>query len=95
MSQKPKKHTQNQQKKTQSQKPAEGKHVHNTRPLPQNRKKGGKKAAEIIISLLLVAAVGYGGFHAYRSLKPISQDTENLSLVPGEDGETVDRKSVV
>ncbi|WP_298702390.1 D-alanyl-D-alanine carboxypeptidase family protein [uncultured Ruminococcus sp.] len=89
MSQKPKKHTQNQQKKTQSQKPAEEKHVHNMRPLPQNRKKGGKKAAEIIISLLLVAAVGYGGFHAYRSLKPISQDTENLSLVPGEDGETV------
>ena len=73
MSQKPKKHTQNQQKKTQSRKPAEEKHVHNTRPLPQNRKKGGKKAAEIIISLLLVAAVGYGGFHAAACIDFLSQ----------------------
>ena len=84
MSQKPKKHTQNQQKKTQSRKPAEEKHVHNTRPLPQNRKKGGKKAAEIIISLLLVAAVGYGGFHDAGSVdrrKPEKTKRKNVKFI--------------
>ena len=40
-------------------------------------------AAEIIVSVALVAFVGYQGFHMYRSLSPISQGSEAVDLVPG------------
>ena len=44
------------------------------RPNPRRpRGTGGKMVAEIVISVALVAFVGYQGFHMYHSLQPISQ----------------------
>lgn len=54
------------------------------RPNPRRpRGTGGKMAAEIIVSVALVAFVGYQGFHMYRSLSPISQGSEAVDLVSG------------
>ncbi len=54
------------------------------RPNPRRpRGAGGKMAAEIIVSVALVAFVGYQGFHMYRSLSPISQGSEAVDLVSG------------
>lgn len=54
------------------------------RPNPRRpRGNGGKMAAEIIVSVALVAFVGYQGFHMYRSLSPISQGSEAVDLVSG------------
>ena len=54
------------------------------RPKPRRpRGAGGKMAAEVVISVALVAFVGYQGFHMYRSLQPISQGTEGMDLTEG------------
>ncbi len=58
----------------------------NTKPAPRRpRGYGSKKAFEVILSLILVALVGYQGYHLYRSLTPISQGSEGMSI--GESGQ--------
>ena len=76
--------SQEQQKKTRSaknapQKKQMQKHPNHRRP----RGSGGKTAAQVIVSLVLVALVGYEGFHMYRSFTPISQGSESMDLVGG------------
>ena len=76
--------SQEQQKKTRSaknapQKKQMQKHLNPRRP----RGSGGKTAAQVIVSLVLVALVGYEGFHMYRSFTPISQGSESMDLVGG------------
>ena len=70
--------SQEQQKKTRSAKQMQ-KHPNPRRP----RGSGGKTAAQVIVSLVLVALVGYEGFHMYRSFTPISQGSESMDLVGG------------
>lgn len=58
------------------------------RPQPRRpRGSGAKTAAEIIVSLALVAIVGYQGFHVYHSLTPISQGSENMTIGTANGGD--------
>lgn len=53
----------------------------NRRPQPRPpRGSGAKIATEVVISLALVAFVGYEGFHMYKSLTPISQGAEGMQI---------------
>ena len=75
---------QEQQKKTRSAKNAPQKKQMQKHPNPRRpRGSGGKTAAQVIVSLVLVALVGYEGFHMYRSFTPISQGSESMDLVGG------------
>jgi zinc D-Ala-D-Ala carboxypeptidase len=76
--------SQEQQKKTRSAKNAPQKKQMQKHPNPRRpRGSGGKTAAQVIVSLVLVALVGYEGFHMYRSFTPISQGSESMDLVGG------------
>ena len=76
--------SQEQQKKTRSAKNAPQKKQMQKHPNPRRpRGSGGKTAAQVIVSLGLVALVGYEGFHMYRSFTPISQGSESMDLVGG------------
>lgn len=76
--------SQEQQKKTRSAKNAPQKKQMQKHPNPRRpRGSGGKTAAQVIVSLVLVALVGYEGFHMYRSFTPISQGPESMDLVGG------------
>ncbi len=76
--------SQEQQKKTRSAKNAPQKKQMQKHPNPRRpRGFGGKTAAQVIVSLVLVALVGYEGFHMYRSFTPISQGSESMDLVGG------------
>lgn len=76
--------SQEQQKKTRSAKNAPQKKQIQKHPNPRRpRGSGGKTAAQVIVSLVLVALVGYEGFHMYRSFTPISQGSESMDLVGG------------
>ena len=76
--------SQEQQKKTRSAKNAPQKKQMQKHPDPRRpRGSGGKTAAQVIVSLVLVALVGYEGFHMYRSFTPISQGSESMDLVGG------------
>ena len=76
--------SQEQQKKTRSAKYAPQKKQMQKHPNPRRpRGSGGKTAAQVIVSLVLVALVGYEGFHMYRSFTPISQGSESMDLVGG------------
>ena len=76
--------SQEQQKKTRSAKNAPQKKQMQKHPNPRRpRGSGGKTAAQVIVSLALVALVGYEGFHMYRSFTPISQGSESMDLVGG------------
>ena len=76
--------SQEQQKKTRSAKNAPQKKQMQKHPNPRRpRGSGGKTAAQVIVSLVLVALVGYEGFHMYRSFTPISQGSESMHLVGG------------
>lgn len=76
--------SQEQQKKTRSAKNAPQKKQMQKHPNPRRpRGSGGKMAAQVIVSLVLVALVGYEGFHMYRSFTPISQGSESMDLVGG------------
>ena len=76
--------SQEQQKKTRSAKNAPLKIQMQKHPNPRRpRGSGGKTAAQVIVSLVLVALVGYEGFHMYRSFTPISQGSESMDLVGG------------
>ena len=76
--------SQEQQKKTRSAKNAPQKQQMQKHPNPRRpRGSGGKTAAQVIVSLVLVALVGYEGFHMYRSFTPISQGSESMDLVGG------------
>lgn len=76
--------SQEQQKKTRSAKNAPQKKQMQKHPnLRRPRGSGGKTAAQVIVSLVLVALVGYEGFHMYRSFTPISQGSESMDLVGG------------
>lgn len=76
--------SQEQQKKTRSAKIAPQKKQMQKHPNPRRpRGSGGKTAAQVIVSLVLVALVGYEGFHMYRSFTPISQGSESMDLVGG------------
>ena len=76
--------SQEQQKKTRSAKNAPQKKQMQKHPNPRRpRGSGGKTAAQVIVSLVLVALVGYEGFHMYRSFTPISQGSERMDLVGG------------
>lgn len=76
--------SQEQQKKTRSAKNAPQKKQMQKHPNPRRpRGSGGKTAAQVIVSLVLVALVGYEGFHMYRSFTPISQGSESMNLVGG------------
>ncbi|WP_449073343.1 M15 family metallopeptidase [Ruminococcus sp.] len=76
--------SQEQQKKTRSAKNAPQKKQMQKHPDPRcPRGSGGKTAAQVIVSLVLVALVGYEGFHMYRSFTPISQGSESMDLVGG------------
>mgnify|MGYP002696357131 FL=1 len=76
--------SQGQQKKTRSAKNAPQKKQMQKHPNPRRpRGSGGKTAAQVIVSLVLVALVGYEGFHMYRSFTPISQGSESMDLVGG------------
>lgn len=76
--------SQEQQKKTRSAKNAPQKKQMQKHPNPHRpRGSGGKTAAQVIVSLVLVALVGYEGFHMYRSFTPISQGSESMDLVGG------------
>ena len=76
--------SQEQQKKTRSAKNAPQKKQMQKHPNPRRpRGSGGKTAAHVIVSLVLVALVGYEGFHMYRSFTPISQGSESMDLVGG------------
>lgn len=76
--------SQEQQKKTRSAKNAPQKKQMQKHPNPRRpRGSGGKTAAQVIVSLVLVALVGYEGFHIYRSFTPISQGSESMDLVGG------------
>ena len=76
--------SQEQQKKTRSAKNAPQKKQMQMHPNPRRpRGSGGKTAAQVIVSLVLVALVGYEGFHMYRSFTPISQGSESMDLVGG------------
>lgn len=60
----------------------------NRRPQPRRpRGSGAKTAAEIIVSLALVAFVGYEGFQMYKSLTPISQGSEGMVIGGAEESE--------
>lgn len=76
--------SQEQQKKTRSAKNVPQKKQMQKHPNPRRpRGSGGKTAAQVIVSLVLVALVGYEGFHMYRSFTPISQGSESMDLVGG------------
>ena len=76
--------SQEQQKKTRSAKNAPQKKQMQKHPNPRRpRGSGGKTAAQVIVSLVLVALVGYEGFHMYSSFTPISQGSESMDLVGG------------
>lgn len=76
--------SQEQQKKTRSAKNAPQKKQMQKHPNPRRpRGSGGKTAAQVIVSLVLAALVGYEGFHMYRSFTPISQGSESMDLVGG------------
>lgn len=76
--------SQEQQKKTRSAKNAPQKKQMQKHPNPRRpRGSGGKTAAQVIVSLVLVALVGYEGFHMYRSFTPISQGSESMDPVGG------------
>lgn len=76
--------SQEQQKKTRSAKNAPQKKQMQKHPNPRRpRGSGGKTAAQVIVSLVLVVLVGYEGFHMYRSFTPISQGSESMDLVGG------------
>ena len=76
--------SQEQQKKTRSAKNAPQKKQMQKHPNPRRpRGSGGKTAAQVIVSLILVALVGYEGLHMYRSFTPISQGSESMDLVGG------------
>ena len=76
--------SQEQQKKTRSAKNAPQKKQMQKHPNPRRPSgSGGKTAAQVIVSLVLVALVGYEGFHMYRSFTPISQGSESMDLVGG------------
>ena len=76
--------SQEQQKKPRSAKNAPQKKQMQKHPNPRRpRGSGGKTAAQVIVSLVLVALVGYEGFHMYRSFTPISQGSESMDLVGG------------
>ena len=76
--------SQEQQKKTRSAKNAPQKKQMQKHPNPRRpRGSGGKTAAQVIVSLVLVALVGYEVFHMYRSFTPISQGSESMDLVGG------------
>lgn len=76
--------SQEQQKKTRSAKNAPQKKQMQKHPNPRRpRGSGGKTAAQVIVSLVLVALVGCEGFHMYRSFTPISQGSESMDLVGG------------
>lgn len=76
--------SQEQQKKTRYAKNAPQKKQMQKHPNPRRpRGSGGKTAAQVIVSLVLVALVGYEGFHMYRSFTPISQGSESMDLVGG------------
>ena len=76
--------SQEQQKKTRSAKNAPQKKQMQKHPNPRRpRGSGGKTAAQVIVSLVLVALVGSEGFHMYRSFTPISQGSESMDLVGG------------
>ncbi len=52
----------------------------NRRPQPRPaRGTGAKKAAEIIVSLALVAFVGFEGWQVYRNMIPIAQEGDHLA----------------
>ena len=83
MSQEQKKQSQPAKNGAKKQAPPQKKQM-SRRPNPRrSRGAGGKMAAEIIVSVALVAFVGYQGFHMYRSLSPISQGSETVDLVSG------------
>lgn len=44
------------------------------------RGSGGKTAAQVVVSVVLVGLAGYACFSMYRSLTPISQGSEDLTL---------------
>ena len=61
----------------------------NRRPQPRRpRGSGTKTAVEIVVSLALVALVGYEGFHMYKSLTPISQGADGMVIGNVEESET-------
>ena len=83
MSQEQKKQSRPAKNGAEKQAPSQKKQM-SRRPNPRRpRGTGGKMAAEIIVSVALVAFVGYQGFHMYRSLSPISQGSEAVDLVSG------------
>lgn len=52
----------------------------NRKPQPRPAKgAGAKKAAEVIISLALVAFVGFEGWQVYRNMTPIAQEGDQIS----------------
>ncbi len=58
----------------------------NRRPKPRpERGAGAKRTAEVLVSLVLVAIVGYQGVRLYRSMVPISQGVENSVVLSTEE----------
>lgn len=66
--------------------PAQPSKKRNTRPVPPHqRRTGAGSAVQIVLSLVLVALVGYQGVRLYRSFTPISPGSEDMQLIAGSD----------